>query len=90
LNIPTTFRLLARLVRNAGRVVAHAELLREVWDCSDGGTPAQLKNCIKRLRQKIESDPKRPRYVLTAYGHGYFMPNHAEAESTNNIAPSEN
>lgn len=87
------FNVLACLARNAGRVVSHAELLREVWGCPGGGTPAQIKNCIKRLRQKIEPDPKRPSYLVTVYGHGYLMPNHAEAgrdDSASVSTPTEN
>ncbi len=83
------FNVLAYLARDAGRVVSHTELLREVWGCSDGGTPSQVKNCIKRLRGKIEPDPKRPHYVLTAYGHGYFMPACVEAEQTDPIHITE-
>jgi DNA-binding response OmpR family regulator len=85
-------KLLTHLAQRAGQVVPKEELLQEVWGCcaGTGGTPAQVKNLVKRLRQKIEPDPKRLRYVLTAYGHGYFMPNHAEAESANDIVSSEN
>ncbi len=87
------YDLLACLARNAGRVVAHAELQREVWGCPGGGTPAQVKNCIKRVRQKIEPDSKRPRYLVTVYGYGYLMPIHAGAgsdDSANVSTPTEN
>ena len=87
------FSVLVYLANNAGHVVSAVELLREVWGCPEGGTPAQVKNCIKRLRQKIEPDPKRPCYLVTVYGHGYLMPNHIEAEpadSANVSTPTEN
>ena len=83
------FSVLVYLANNAGHVVSAVELLREVWGCPECGTPAQVKNCIKRLRGKIEPDPKRPRYVLTAYGHGYFMPAYVEAEQTDSIHITE-
>jgi two-component system, OmpR family, KDP operon response regulator KdpE len=81
------FNVLVYLARNRGRVVSASELLQEVRSCcpENGGTRAQVKNCIKRLRGKIEPDPKRPCYVLTAYGHGYFMPAYVEAEQTDSI-----
>ena len=85
------FNVLVYLARNRGRVVSASELLQEVWSCcpENGGTRAQVKNCIKRLRGKIEPDPKRPCYVLTAYGHGYFMPAYVEAEQTDFIHITE-
>jgi DNA-binding response OmpR family regulator len=86
------YDLLACLARNAGRVVSRTEILREVWGCPTGGTPAQIKNCMWRLRQKIEPDPKRPRYLVTVYGHGYLMPSRVEGEQTssaNGVAPPE-
>lgn len=50
------FNVLVYLARNRGRVVSASELLQEVWGCcpETGGTSAQTKNCIKRLRGKIE------------------------------------
>jgi DNA-binding response OmpR family regulator len=85
------FNVLVYLTRNKGRVVSASELLQEVWSCcpENGGTSAQIKNCIKRLRGKIEPDPKRPCYVLTAYGHGYFMPAYVEAEQTDSTHITE-
>jgi DNA-binding response OmpR family regulator len=85
------FNVLIYLACNRGRVVSASELLQEVWSCcpENAGTRAQVKNCIKRLRGKIEPDPKRPCYVLTAYGHGYFMPAYVEAEQTDSIHITE-
>ena len=67
--------LLVYLARHADRPVSVWELLRQVWQCRSqlGGTAAQVKNCVKRLRQKIEPDPKRPCYLLTVRGHGYRL-----------------
>jgi two-component system response regulator ResD len=65
------FDLLEFLARNPGHVFSREELLDKVWDwayASDGGT---VTVHIRRLRQKIESDPDRPRYVKTVWGVGY-------------------
>lgn len=75
--IPVTlleYRLLTYLVRNAGRPVPVAELLREVWECDSCGTKAQVKNCVRRLRQKIEPDPDNPCYLLNQRRFGYYLP----------------
>ncbi len=79
------FDLLVYLAQHAGQTVSRTELLRQVWRCHDdaGGTAAQVKNCVKRLRQKIEPDPKRPCYLLTVRGYGYRMP--TEQEWENNV-----
>jgi DNA-binding response OmpR family regulator len=65
------FDLLEFLVRHPGQVFTRDELLDKVWDwsyASDGGT---VTVHIRRLRQKIEADPERPRYVKTVWGVGY-------------------
>jgi two-component system alkaline phosphatase synthesis response regulator PhoP len=69
-------QLLTHLARRAGQVVPKEELLQEVWGCGAEacGMPAQVKNLVKRLRQKIEPDPENPRYLVTIYGHGYMVP----------------
>lgn len=72
--------VLAYFICHESRPISIVELLRQVWKSSPqfGGTVAQVKNCIVRLRQKIEPDPKRPRYLLTAYGHGYYLNTYGE------------
>jgi DNA-binding response OmpR family regulator len=69
---PLGYRLLVYLTKNAGRVVGIQELLQEVWnlDIWEGG-PEMVKVEIYRLRQKIELDPKQPRYIRTIRGVGY-------------------
>jgi DNA-binding response OmpR family regulator len=65
------FDLLEFLAKHPGRVFSRDELLDKVWDwayASDGGT---VTVHIRRLRQKIESDPERPRYIKTVWGVGY-------------------
>jgi DNA-binding response OmpR family regulator len=79
---PLEFDLLAYLARHAGRAISFDELWREVWDCHPtGGTPDQIKGCVKRLRQNIEPNPKCPRYVLAVRGYGYVMPTSVEEKS---------
>jgi two-component system KDP operon response regulator KdpE len=68
---PTEFRLLACLVRNAGRVVPHETLLTWVWGPEYVGETHYVKLYIRYLRQKIEECPKQPKYVLTEWGVGY-------------------
>lgn len=73
---PLEFDMLAHLSANAGRPVPIPDLLSQVWHCSleNGGTAAQVKVCIARIRRKIEPDPQRPRYSLTARNGGYYVP----------------
>jgi len=80
------YRLLAYLARHAGRSVPMAELLREVWGCcpKDGGTEAQVENCVCRLRRKIEPDPDHPRYLLNVRGAGYLLTAPEDEQSPQN------
>ena len=69
---PKEFDLLSCLVRNAGRLFTSEELIDLVW-AGKKSDRAALKAYIWRLRQKIEETPKRPRYILTRRGVGYFF-----------------
>lgn len=68
---PKEFNLLGVLVRNAGRVVPRTELVTEAWGEEYGDAIDSLKLYIHYLRQKLESDPERPEYILTSRGVGY-------------------
>lgn len=70
---PTEYKLLTQLVRNAGRVMLHADLLRKVWGPEYGGETEYLRVYISYLRNKIEQDPAKPRYILTEHGVGYMF-----------------
>ncbi len=72
---PLEFAVLAYLARQQGRSVSLPELLAHVWFAStdNGGTLAQVHNCIKRIRQKIEPDIRHPRYLLSERGWGYWL-----------------
>jgi two-component system KDP operon response regulator KdpE len=68
---PKEYDLLRVLVQHAGKVLTHRFLLRELWDEL---TDAQyLRVYVRQLRQKIETDPERPQYVLTETGIGYRL-----------------
>src|SRR5574341_1987377 len=61
---PTEYDLLRVLVTHAGRVVTHRQLLQEVWGMQEG-KPHALRVHISNLRNRLEADPTRPRYILT-------------------------
>jgi len=68
---PTEFELLALLMRNEGAPVTHAKLLRSVWGPEYGTESEYLRSFVKTLRQKIEDDPAKPKYILTEPWLGY-------------------
>ena len=68
---PKEYELLRVLVQHAGKVLTHKFLLGELWDEQ---TDAQyLRVYVRQLRQKIETDPERPQYILTETGIGYRL-----------------
>jgi two-component system KDP operon response regulator KdpE len=69
----TEFRLLGTLARHAGKVVTHRQLLREVWGPGSTEQTHYLRVYMAQLRQKLEADPMRPRYILTETGVGYRL-----------------
>ena len=72
---PTEWHLLEILVRNAGKLVTHQHLLREVWGPKFESETGYLRVHLGNLRRKIEPDPARPRYLRTDPGLGYrFLP----------------
>jgi two-component system KDP operon response regulator KdpE len=68
---PKVFELLGMLLRNAGRVVTHRQLLTSVWGPGHSDDLQYLRVFIGQLRQKIEADPDRPRIIMTEPGIGY-------------------
>lgn len=68
---PTEFSVLKQLVLNVGKVLTHRMLLQSIWGPEYGGEAEYLRVYINRLRQKLESDPANPRYLLTEPGVGY-------------------
>lgn len=68
---PREYDLLRLLARNAGRVMTHQRLLREVWGEMYEGETHLLRVNISNLRRKIEPDPSRPAYIVTEPAVGY-------------------
>ena len=70
---PIEYRLLGVLIANAGRVLTHRTLLREVWGPSHSDHTHYLRVYMGQLRQKLEQDAARPRYIVTETGVGYRL-----------------
>ncbi len=70
---PIEYRLLAVLVANAGRVMTHQALLREVWGPNRSDSAHYLRIFMSNLRQKLEADPSRPQHLRTETGVGYRL-----------------
>jgi len=69
---PTEYKLLAHLSINAGKVLTHDALIREVWG-QYGNESHTLRVNMANLRRKVEENPGSPRYILTEMGVGYRM-----------------
>ncbi|KAB0681365.1 response regulator [Aureimonas leprariae] len=70
---PREFDLLAVLLRQAGKVVTHASLLREIWGKANEADTQYLRVYVGHLRQKLEDDPAAPRRITTEAGVGYRL-----------------
>ena len=70
---PTEYDLLRVLVTNAGKVLTHRQLLRQVWGVGYEGETHLLRVNMSNLRRKIEPEPTRPAYVITEPGVGYRL-----------------
>lgn len=72
---PLEFRLLRYLVLKSGEVVQTTELVERVWGYEGGGDNNLVRTHIRHIREKLEEDPSRPRYLKTVPGVGYtFAP----------------
>ena len=67
------YKLLATLVRHAGRVITHRQLLKEVWGPSSVNETQYLRVYMAQLRHKLEKDPARPTLLVTETGVGYRL-----------------
>ena len=76
---PTEFELLHALAANAGAAMTREELLREVWGTEYTEDTKLVDVCIRRLRQKVETDASNPTVVLTVRGVGYSLADSAES-----------
>jgi two-component system KDP operon response regulator KdpE len=70
---PIEFTLLEAMVRNAGKVLTHTYLLREVWGTGHAERGHYLRIYMGHLRQKLEHDPARPAHIVTETGVGYRL-----------------
>jgi two-component system, OmpR family, KDP operon response regulator KdpE len=70
---PLEYRVLESLARQSGMIVTQRQLIGEAWGPDKLGDTRSLRVCIKNLRQKIEPDPSRPKYLLTEAGVGYRL-----------------
>lgn len=75
----TEYALLSLLSRNDGKVLTHQFLLKEVWGTHQQNESQYLRVFIAQLRKKIETDPNRPRYIITESGIGYRFTGNASA-----------
>lgn len=70
---PTEYKLLTVLVRHAGKVVTHRQLLSEVWGPASAERTEYLRVFMGQLRHKLEKNPARPRFLLNEPGVGYRL-----------------
>jgi two-component system KDP operon response regulator KdpE len=70
---PLEYKLLTTLVKNAGKVLTHRHLLREVWGPGHAEETHSLRVFMTSLRRKLEDNSARPRYLLTEPGVGYRL-----------------
>jgi len=69
----TEYKLLTTLIRHAGKVLTHRQLLQEVWGPPYADQTHYLRVYMGQLRHKLEADPARPRFLLTEPGVGYRL-----------------
>jgi two-component system, OmpR family, KDP operon response regulator KdpE len=70
---PLEYRILECLVRHSGKIVRSEQLLREAWGPGKSGDTRTLRVCMKNLRDKLEPDPRRPKFLVTETGLGYRL-----------------
>ena len=70
---PIEYKLLSVLVKNAGMVVTHTQLLKEVWGPPYAHQTQYLRVYMTQLRHKLETDPARPRFLTNEPGVGYRL-----------------
>ncbi len=68
---PTEYGLLRYLAMNAGKVLTHTMILREVWGAGYGDDTHVLRTCVNQLRAKLDDEPTSPRFIATDPGVGY-------------------
>ena len=76
---PLEYKLLGALIQHRGKVITHRQLLREVWGAAHVESPQYLRIYMRALREKIEPEPARPRFLLTEVGVGYRLAEEASS-----------
>jgi len=67
------FRLLYTLMKHKGQILTREQIIRQAFNEDYEGVDRNIDSLIKRLRQKVEDDPKNPIFILTKYGAGYMF-----------------
>jgi len=70
---PIEYRLLSLLIANAGKVLTHRQILREVWGPAHSEDGHYVRVYMGHLRQKLEDDPAQPKHILTETAVGYRL-----------------
>ncbi len=70
----TEFRILVTLMREPGRVLSPRQIVIAVWGPEYAHETGYIRRYVWHLRQKLDEDPKRPRYILNERSVGYFFP----------------
>lgn len=69
----TEYKIIYTFIRNKGQVLTREQLIEQSFGIGYDGFDRNIDSYIKRIRQKIEDDPKKPKFVLTRYGQGYMF-----------------
>jgi len=76
---PIEYRLLSLLIANAGKVLTHRQILREVWGPAHSEDGHYVRVYMGHLRQKLEDDPAQPKHILTETAVGYRLVQNARS-----------
>ena len=79
---PKEYHLLQVLARHPGKVITHQNLLKSVWGQAHVNDTQYLRIFVRKLRQKIETDPNRPKILLTELGVGYWLNDQSTRDQT--------
>jgi two-component system KDP operon response regulator KdpE len=76
---PIEYRLLGLLIANAGKVMTHRQILRDVWGPSHADDGHYVRVYMGHLRHKLEDDPAQPKFILTETAVGYRLVQNARS-----------
>ena len=74
------FELITYLASSPGRVFSRLQLLRAIWQTENENYDQAVNSAIKRIRNKIENDPVKPKYIVTVRGYGYKFAEQSDFE----------